>query len=403
MIDKRQSKISEPHKKKILYVITKSNFGGAQKYIYELATEIKHDFDVSVAFGGNGVLKEKLESAGIKTISIKSLQRDINLMAEIKAFFELIKIFKNEKPDVIHLNSSKIGAMGSLAAKISTYKNKKHSGNWHPKTIFTIHGLAFNENRNFLSKLIIKKIYWLTFFWSDISIAVSKNIKDQIIRLPLFGFIEDKIKVIQNQIRPIQFNDRNESRDFIFNRINEIQIKDKSDNLVLENGQKIIGTIAELHHIKGLNYLIDSAKQIVSQNPTTVFVVFGEGEERKNLERQIVESGLKNNFFLLGFVSDAQKYLKGIDLFVLNSLSEGLALSILEAQNANLPIIATNVGGAHECSRKYPNMELIKSRDINGLAEKISEFLNGKILNKPSTQNTAGNFIEMVRETTRLY
>lgn len=104
-------------KKRILYVITKSNWGGAQRYVYDLATGLPKDhFAISVACGGQGLLKDKLEIAGIKIIPIPYFQRDINITKEFYSFVELIKIFRTEKPDIIHLNSSKAGVIGALAA-----------------------------------------------------------------------------------------------------------------------------------------------------------------------------------------------------------------------------------------------------------------------------------------------
>ena len=80
----------ENEKQKILYIITKSNFGGAQRYVYELATRLpRASYDVTVAFGGNGLLKQKLEEAGIQTRSIHSFDRDINIIKELKSIFEL--------------------------------------------------------------------------------------------------------------------------------------------------------------------------------------------------------------------------------------------------------------------------------------------------------------------------
>ena len=78
---------AEIKKKKILFCITKSNWGGAQRYVYDLATNLPRDkYEVAVVLGGNGKLKEKLELAGIKTISISSLKRDVGIMSDISSF-----------------------------------------------------------------------------------------------------------------------------------------------------------------------------------------------------------------------------------------------------------------------------------------------------------------------------
>ena len=84
-------------KQKILYIITKSNFGGAQRYVYELATNIpKGKFDIAVAFGQSGALEIKLKTAGIQTVTIPSLARDVNLLQDLKTLFALIKIIRKD-------------------------------------------------------------------------------------------------------------------------------------------------------------------------------------------------------------------------------------------------------------------------------------------------------------------
>ncbi|PIR41028.1 MAG: glycosyltransferase family 1 protein, partial [Candidatus Yonathbacteria bacterium CG10_big_fil_rev_8_21_14_0_10_43_136] len=97
-------------KKKILFVITKSNFGGAQKYVFDLATGLPKDqFDVAVALGGSGILIQKLQAENIRVLPIFSLARDVNPLSDITTFFELWRMFRKEKPDVAHLNSAKAG------------------------------------------------------------------------------------------------------------------------------------------------------------------------------------------------------------------------------------------------------------------------------------------------------
>ena len=126
--------------KKILFVITKSNWGGAQKYVYDLANELHRpnaEFEVAVAFGQEGQLAGKLREAGITTHPIRSLQRDVSVIADIKSFFELLRLFKTQKPDIAHLNSSKVGGLGALAARVAGV----------PKIIFTVHGWPFWETR----------------------------------------------------------------------------------------------------------------------------------------------------------------------------------------------------------------------------------------------------------------
>src|SRR3989338_4857857 len=120
-------------KLKILYVITQGEWGGAQRYIFDLATNLADDFDVTVAVGekqGKTDLQKKLgnwETRKLKTtdnknteyriqnIGLKHLKRNISPIHDILAVFELAKLYRNLKPDIVHLNSSKAGILGSLA------------------------------------------------------------------------------------------------------------------------------------------------------------------------------------------------------------------------------------------------------------------------------------------------
>lgn len=96
-------------KTKVVLAITKARpWGGAQKYVYDLATNLpKEQFDVAVILGGQGELSSRLELAGIRTISIASMQRDIRLSADLASLVACDRALRREKPDVLHLSSSK--------------------------------------------------------------------------------------------------------------------------------------------------------------------------------------------------------------------------------------------------------------------------------------------------------
>jgi glycosyltransferase involved in cell wall biosynthesis len=366
---------------KIIYVITKSNFGGAQKYIFELATKMTDSGkDVLVIFGGNGELKNKLEEKNIKNLSLDSLTRDINFFSDLKNFVELIKIFKRENPDVIHLNSSKIGGIGALAGRIANIFGNKS------KIIFTIHGWAFNEDRNWFLKLLIKKLYWLTIFMSHISIAVSNTTKNEGNKIPFYFLIRNKVIVIKNSIKEIDFFDREIARNFIGQKIG----KNLNENSI------VVGSLCELHEIKGLNYFIEAISKLNDKN---IFgVIFGEGEKRKELEKMITDKSLKNNLFLCGQIENAAQYLKGFDIYLSSSLSEGFSLALLEAKQAGLKIIATDIGSNVEALSDYKNSINIEPKNPNDIAQKIEIMANNKDIIEIKNTNTFSEMVENILE-----
>ena len=158
-------------KKKILYCITKGNWGGAQKYAYDLATTLPKDqYEVVVLLGIDGELTKKLQAKNIRTIVLNNLPREISLIKDFFGFLKLLKIFRQEKPDIIHLNSSKMGFLGAWAGRLAGIK----------KIIFTGHGWAFNEDRSLWQKKLIYLLHLLTIALAHQTIAVSQETKKQI-------------------------------------------------------------------------------------------------------------------------------------------------------------------------------------------------------------------------------
>ncbi|GAG26330.1 unnamed protein product, partial [marine sediment metagenome] len=141
---------------------------------------------------------------------------------------------------------------------------------------------------------------------------------------------------------------------------------------------KIIGTVANFYKTKGLEYLIEAAK-IISINQLnqheSVFLIIGDGPERKNLENLIKKYQLQDKVFLLGRMPDAYQYLRAFDVFVLPSLKEGFPWVILEAMAAEVPIVATKVGAVPEVIENGKSGFLVEVKDIEGLTKKIQNFL----------------------------
>lgn len=300
-------------KKKILFVITKSNWGGAQRYVYDLATTLPKDqFDVRVAFGEPGLLAKKLDAARITTCPISGLQRDVSLSADVKSFFELLHLSRAQKPDVVHLNSTKAGGVGALAARLAGV----------PRVIFTVHGWPFLEDRSVVAKAFIWIASWFTVLLCHKVICISDYDLRVAKRMP---FVGDKIVRIYNGISPMSFGTGEKIR------------------CAFPPGVTITGIIGELTRNKNQIALIEEAKD----NPNMYVAIVGSGEDYSMLEEQIKKYGLGDHVKLFGFLP-AEEVLRGFDVFALPSLKEGLPYVLLEAKVVGLPIVANRVGGVSE-------------------------------------------------------
>lgn len=336
---------TKPLKKKIALLITKSNWGGAQKNVYDIATHLDpKKYDVVVLLGGHGLLKKKLSEIGIRTISIENLERNINFKKEILNFIEIYKILKAEKPDILHLHSPKAAGIGAFVARILGIK----------KIIYTVHGWAFNEDRSFIQKTLIFLFSWLTTILSTKIINISIKEKNQTEQFP---FIKNKIVYIPNGVRENSVLRSGDARHSIEKIIGK-ELKDKF----------VIGMIGELHKNKGYTYTLEAMPIIVKDHPNTVLIIIGSGEQQEFLQKMIEKLGLQSHVYLVGFLENAPQYAKAFDVFLMSSVKEGLPYVIMEVGIVGVPIVSTTVGGIPDIIDDMKSGILIqpkKSQEIN--------------------------------------
>lgn len=308
-------------RKKVLFVITKSYWGGAQRYVYDLATSLPEDeFEPVVLFGGTGapdapagMLAAKLAEKGIRSVFVGEFARDISFLREWKVLARLVTIFRAEQPAVVHLNSSKAAGIGAVAARLARV----------PRIIVTAHGWPFLENRSAVKRSLIWLASWITALLCHQVICVSENDARLAKRMP---GIARKTVTIHNGIGPMRFGPGDVIRS------------------AFPPGVSITGTIGELTRNKNQIALIEEARKDPSLH---VAIVGGDGDARALIEAAIAHYGLRDRVKLFGFMP-AEDVLKGFDAFALPSLKEGLPYVLLEAKAAGLPITANRVGGVGE-------------------------------------------------------
>ena len=240
--------------------------------------------------------------------------------------------------------------MGALAARFARIK----------RIIFTAHGWAFREDRSTLAKKVIGFFSWVTVILCHTTITLHER---DLRAFDQWPFTKKKIIKIHNGIRPELILSRQVSR----NKLGE-----KYGVTITE---RLIGTVAELHKNKGLAYLIGAMRKI----PENVgLCIIGEGEERKKLESLIRREHLNARVCLPGFIPDAHKLMQAFDIFVLPSVKEGFPFVLLEAGVAQVPIVATAVGGIPEIIENKKEGLLVSPKNTEVLAETIRTLLDDK-------------------------
>jgi len=352
-------------RKKILYIITKSDIGGAQKYVNDLAKNLNNNlFETKILYGG----KE------IKWLSNKILPHFL-FLNDWLTIAELVKIYKKEHPAIIHLNSSKAGFIGSIAAKIYEVACcASHVA--RPKVIFTAHGWIFNPT-NALS-LPARQFYILLHkiaaLFQDKIICVSEY--DYRLALQYKIAPEKKLSMIHNGIDiNIKFLSREIAKGEILKKLSTF-------NFQLSTNVPWIGSIGRLVKEKNYETFIKTATLI----PNAVFFIIGNGPELSSLQQTTDSLRLSKRFFFIEPDGEDFKYLKAFDAFVMSSIKEGLPYILLEAMVAKLPIIVTEAGGIPEIIKNHESGLMVSQKNPEMLAKAIQGILvNKNIANELKT------------------
>lgn len=374
-------------KPKIALVVTQGVWGGAQQYVHDLARQLQKDHDILVISGPGGDLRNKLFQGHLRHISVGSLVRSINPFKELKALVELIRIFRAERPDIVHLNSSKAGVLGAVAAKLAG----------DSKVVFTVHGLVLNEPLPFYKKCIYWAAEKFASFFRDATITVSNQDRRSVIKYHLSR--PEHVYTIYNGINAENIE-----------LFEPMQARKKLAELCegkIDQTTPLVGTIADFYPTKDYPNLISAAVDVIKQRPDVRFLAFGRGEAAR-IKELIKKTGLENKFFLLIGNNEACRYLSGFNVFTLASKKEGLPYTILEAMISGTMIAATTAGGIPELVEHKKSALLAKPSDSQSLARNILHLLDSpeeskKLAEEAKSKSKQFSMQRMLVETKKVY
>lgn len=342
--------------------------GGAQRYVLELASNLPDRYEAVIAAGcdGDGSFLDAARAAGIRTIKLRCLKRNINLWHDYRAVSELHRVLNSEAPDVVHLNSSKASIIGTLAA-----------GNSY-NTVYTVHGWVFLELLGALKKKMYTGLEKYASNFHDAIIVLSDNDYEAGRRA---GFDTGKFVKIQSGVAAGSFLNKDEARA----KVSEIC------GSSFEYKKLILAT-SNLYPTKGIGVLLDS---MTALEDDAAAVVFGDGELKNALQKQSARLKLTDRVYFPGFVKNAPVYLKAADVFVLPSVKEGLPYALLDAMGAGVPIVATAVGGVAEVLDRV----VVEPNNPDALAAGLKKQLRDPVL--PASPPRM--FEEMLKDTLDCY
>lgn len=315
--------------------------GGISTYLLTLARGLKGAGHDPVIATSGGPLEEDARGFGVLHLTLKGLGLRSQLDPRLFwAACELARFVSAEKIELMHAQTRMAATIAAMASRMTGVPY-----------ITTCHG--------FFRPHLGRRLFGL---WGRKTIAVSRPVESHLLRD--FGLPKNRVFCVPNGIDAGVFLPA-----VLAERL-RLRARYGFQN------ETVIGLVARLSDVKGHIYLIEAFALIQDQFPLLRCVFFGEGPMESVLRAAVVEKGLVNKVFFYPVVNRTAELLGLFDIFVLPSLSEGLGLSLMEAQSAGLPVVASAVGGVLDIVEDGVTGYLVSPADSRALAGVLSKVLS---------------------------
>lgn len=305
----------------VVIAITLAKPGGATSFAASLATFLHGQGKRVTVLAGEGEwLFQECKKIGISCLRVTSLGREIHPWHDLRSLWQLVHLLRALKPDVLQLNSSKMGVLGSLAGRLARV----------PRIVYCIGGWSFLESLPERTKAFY---IWAERFsgpWKDRIICLHPGDAEEAAKHRIKS--REPLQVIPNGIPIALLDHRRLSRE------------EARAALGLPRDGYLYGTIGNFYPAKDLPRYLEACALVHREHPGTRFALIGDGQERSLIESARDRLDLREIVYLLGSREEASRYLLAFDSFVLPSTKEGMAFALLEAMAAGLPCITTDVG-----------------------------------------------------------
>ena len=368
---------------KVMQIIARMNVGGPAVLVADLMRNLDHQKFTTVLVTGycDDNESDYLDQVAkdVVAVRIPGLGRSVSPLKDLSAFFLLVKEIRKFKPDVIHTHTAKAGVLGRLAGLIAWPQAERvHTFHGH-----LLHGY-FSSSKTRLVVLLEKTLGLITYRF----IAIGNLVKNDLVRA---GIAKDsKFEVIYPGLQDLDQYLKTDAR----------------VALGLDQSKKYLVFVGRLTTIKRPERLIDLARFLKDKHPEWWLLIAGAGEMLETLSTQSQHEQLPVTFF--GWRNDIGMILSASDIAILCSDNEGIPLTLIQASQAGLPIVSTDVGSVSDIVIDGTT-GLLTEVSSKGLIEGVSVLLDDPTLcerfGKAGQERARGFFSSkaMVEHHERLY
>ncbi|HVF14265.1 MAG TPA: glycosyltransferase family 4 protein, partial [Acidimicrobiales bacterium] len=338
-------------------VITKLSVGGAQETALRYCSLLDPlTWDTSLVAGPEsspeGDLFDEAARQGVRVLTIPTLCRRARPLADFRAVVDLVRLFRRERPDVVHTHSSKAGLAGRLAARLAGV----------PVIVHTVHGWSFHDGMSRAGRRTMVTAERIAARWTTTLVVVAER-DAEIGRAAGVGRPE-QYALVRSGIDTVAFRSAAATR------------AAARQSLGIPEGVPVVGTVTRLCRQKDPATLLHAARSVVDARPDARLVVVGDGPLRAEVETLLDDLSLRPHVTMLGPRDDVAALLAGFDAFVLSSRWEGLPRVVVEAMAVGVPVVSTNVGGVGEAIEDGVSGLLGPIGDPDALAAAILRILD---------------------------
>ncbi len=326
--------------KRVLHILNRMNPGGAESLLMNLYRNIdrnKIQFDFYVT--DKGIFDDEILKMGGKIYYTESLQK-CGLMKYLKNWKDFLNNHSEYKIIHSHLNN-----VSGLLFRIAKKKNIP-TRIIHSHTSETINSLKVKIFKKLLNHFIIK--------YSTVLIGCSDKANEW-----LYGKHKNNAIILNNGIETERF------------KYDEIIRKRIREDLGIIDTTIVIGHVGRLVEVKNHKFIIEVFERYHSNNNNSILLIIGDGPLKTKIETLVKEKNLENCVKLLGTKTNINEYMQAIDCFIFPSIYEGLPVTLIEAQAAGLPILASK--NISEMSKINDNFVFL---DINDQPENWVDKIN---------------------------
>lgn len=297
-----------------------------------------------------------LEATGIPHFAVPMTRR-ITPIADLRCLWQLVRIMRRERFDVVHTHTPKAGLLGQLAARLAGV----------PIVVNTLHGFYFHDD----TKPMPRRCYvWMERVAAKCSDTILSQNREDMATAVVEGIASpDLVKWLGNGIDLMRFDRR---------RLSEDNLDALRAEIGIDSTAPVVGFVGRLVEEKGILDLLQAAKAVIAAIPNAQFLIVGPYDEEKSdaLRPEVAERyGIAANCRFVGLRDDMPELYALMDVLVLPSYREGFPRAPMEASAMGVPAVVTNIRGCRETVDHGENGLLFPVGDVHGLAQSLIELL----------------------------